>query len=140
VCSQERARAQAAVTSFDLSEAEPLHSRWSGSDLMNDRRKADPSAEGAGTSSISFRPVPIRSLRARLAMTKDRTEAGTPIVEFDEDEYRAFLEREVERGSGLSVEEFVRRYEAGDLDEGDPDVSDLASLLWLGQNGHRVAA
>jgi hypothetical protein len=34
----------------------------------------------------------------------------------------------------------VRRYEAGDLDEGDPDVSDLASLLWLGQNGHRAAA
>lgn len=73
-------------------------------------------------------------------MTEDRTEAGTPIVELDEDEYRAFLEREVEGGTGLSVEEFVRRYEAGDLDEGDPDVSDLASLLWLGQNGHRVAA
>ena len=73
-------------------------------------------------------------------MTQDRTEAGTPIVELDEDEYRAFLEHEVQRGSGLSVEEFVRRYEAGDLDEGDPDVNDLASLLWLGQNGHRVAA
>jgi hypothetical protein len=73
-------------------------------------------------------------------MTRDRTEAGTPIVEFDEHEYRAFLEREVQRGSGLSVEEFVRRYEAGDLDEGDPDVSDLASLLWLGQNRHRAAA
>ena len=73
-------------------------------------------------------------------MTEDRTEAGTPIVELDEDEYRAFLAREVERGTGLSVEEFVRRYEAGDLDEGDPDVSDLASLLWLGQSGHRVAA
>ena len=24
-------------------------------------------------------------------MTEDRTEAGTPIVELDEDEYRAFL-------------------------------------------------
>jgi hypothetical protein len=73
-------------------------------------------------------------------MTEDRTEAGTPIVELDEDEYRAFLAREVERGTGLSVEEFVRRYEAGDLDEGEPDVSDLAGLLWLGQNGHRGAA
>ncbi len=73
-------------------------------------------------------------------MTEDRTEAGTPIVEFDEDEYRAFLAREVERGTGLSVEEFVRRFEAGDLDEGDPSVSDLAGLLWLGQNGHRVVA
>jgi hypothetical protein len=47
-------------------------------------------------------------------MTDDRREPGTPIVELDEDE-------------------FVRRYEAGDLDEGDPDVSDLASLLWSGQ-------
>jgi len=35
---------------------------------------------------------------------------------------------------------FVRRYEAGELDEGDPDVSDLAGLLWLGQNGHRATA
>jgi hypothetical protein len=72
-------------------------------------------------------------------MTEDRTEAGTPVIEFDEDEYRAFLEREVLRGSGLSVEEFVRRYEAAELDESDPDVSDLAGLLWLGQNGHRSA-
>ena len=73
-------------------------------------------------------------------MTEDRTAAGTPIVELDEDEYRAFLAREVERGTGLSVEEFVHRYEAGDLDEGDPSVSDLAGLLWLGQSSHRFAA
>ncbi len=73
-------------------------------------------------------------------MTEDHTEAGTPVIEFDEREYRAFLEHEVQRGSGLSVEQFVRRYEAGELDEGDPDVSDLAGLLWLGQNGHRATA
>lgn len=73
-------------------------------------------------------------------MTEERTEAGTPVIEFDEREYRAFLEHEVQRCSGLSVEEFVSRYEAGDLEEGDLDVSDLAGLLWLGQNGHRVAA
>ena len=73
-------------------------------------------------------------------MTEDRTEAGTPVIEFDEDEYRAFLEREVLRGSGLSLEEFVHRYQAGALDEGDPDVSYLAGLLWLGQNGHPAAA
>jgi hypothetical protein len=73
-------------------------------------------------------------------MTVDHTPAGTPVVKFDEREYRAFLEAEVRRGSGLSVEEFVRRYEAGELDESDPDVSDLARLLWLGQNGHRAAA
>ncbi len=62
------------------------------------------------------------------------------MVEFDESEYRAFLGREVLRGCGLTIEEFIRRYEAGELDEGDPEVSDLAGLLWLGQNGHRVAA
>ena len=73
-------------------------------------------------------------------MTEDHTEAGTPVIEFDERESRAFLDHEVQRGSGLSVEEFVRRYEAGELDEGDPDVSDLAGLLWLGQIGHRAAA
>lgn len=73
-------------------------------------------------------------------MTENCTEAGTPVVELDEREYRAFLQQEVQRGSGLSVEEFVRRYKAGELDEGDPDVSDLAGLLWLGQNGHRATA
>jgi hypothetical protein len=73
-------------------------------------------------------------------MVENRTDAGTPVIEFDEREYRAFLEQEVRRGTGLSVDEFVHRYEAGELDEGDPDVSDLAGLLWLGQNGHRAAA
>lgn len=73
-------------------------------------------------------------------MTENCTEAGTPVLELDEREYRVFLEHEVQRGSGLPVEEFVRRYEAGELDEGDPDVSDLAGLLWLGQHGHRAVA
>ncbi len=73
-------------------------------------------------------------------MTEDRTEAGTPVIEFDEREYRAFLEGEVQRGLGLSVDEFVRRFEAGELDESDPDVSDLAGLLWLGQNDRRAAS
>ncbi len=73
-------------------------------------------------------------------MTEDRTEAGTPVIELNEREYRAFLEQEVQRGLGLSVDEFVSRYQAGKLDENDPDVSDLAGLLWLGQNGHRAAA
>ena len=83
----------------------------------------------------------MRSCVVRIdAMTEHRTQAGTPVVEFDEREYRSFLEGEVLRGSGLSIDEFVRRYEAGELDEGDPEVSDLAGLLWLGQNGYRAAA
>jgi hypothetical protein len=66
-------------------------------------------------------------------MTVEYTPAGTPVVELDEREYETFLGAEVRRGSGLSVGEFIRRYEAGELDESDPGVSDLASLLWLGQ-------
>jgi protein involved in sex pheromone biosynthesis len=73
-------------------------------------------------------------------MTANYTEAGTPVIEFGEEEYRTFLEHEVHSASGLSFEEFVRRYDAGELDEGDPEVSDLAGLLWLGQNGHRTTA
>jgi hypothetical protein len=73
-------------------------------------------------------------------MTVDHTPAGTPVIDLDEREYQAFLESEVRRGTGLSVDEFVRRYETGELDESDPDVSDLAGLLWLGQNGYRAAA
>jgi hypothetical protein len=66
-------------------------------------------------------------------MTVDHTPAGTPVIEFDEREYEEFLEHEVRRGSGLTVKEFMRRYDAGEHDESDPHVSDLASLLWLGQ-------
>ena len=73
-------------------------------------------------------------------MTVDHTPSGTPVIELDEREYAEFLKNEVHRGSGLTVEEFVRRYEAGELDESDPDVSDLAGLLWLGQNGPRAVA
>jgi hypothetical protein len=47
------------------------------------------------------------------AMTEDHTEAGTPVIELDEREYRAFLEHEVQRGSGLSVADFVRRCRGG---------------------------
>ncbi len=71
-------------------------------------------------------------------MVEARTEGDSPIVEFEEREYGAFLAREVQRGAGLSVDEFERRYRAGELDEGDPAVSDLAGLLWLGQSGHRA--
>ena len=73
-------------------------------------------------------------------MIVDHTPAGTPVIELGEREYLAFLESEVRRGTDLSVEEFVRRYEAAELDESDPHVSDLAGLLWLGQNGYRAAA
>ena len=74
-------------------------------------------------------------------MTVDHTPSGTPVIELDEREYRAFLEREVRRGTGLSVDEFVRRFEAVARRD-DPEVGDLAGLLWLGQNAssRRVAS
>jgi hypothetical protein len=46
----------------------------------------------------------------------------------------------VRRGTGLTVEEFVRAYEAGELDDADPAVSDLVGLLRIGQNGDRAAS
>jgi hypothetical protein len=73
-------------------------------------------------------------------MTVDETPAGTLVVDLTEDEYDAYLEDEVRRGTGLSVEEFVRAYEAGELDEADPAVSDLIGLLRIGQNGHRATS
>lgn len=73
-------------------------------------------------------------------MTVDETPAGTLVVELTEDEYDAYLEEEVRRGTGMGVEDFVRSYEAGELDDADPAVSDLVSLLRIGQNGNRAAA
>jgi len=38
----------------------------------------------------------------------------------------------------MGVEDFIHRFEAGDLDEGDAAVSELAVLRRIGQNGHRI--
>jgi hypothetical protein len=72
-------------------------------------------------------------------MTVDETPAGTLVVDFTEKEYDAYLEGEVQRGTGLSVEEFVHAYEAGELDDSDPAVGDLVGLLRIGQNGDHAA-
>lgn len=72
-------------------------------------------------------------------MTVDETPAGTLVVDFTEKEYDAYLEGEVRRGTGLTVAEFVRAYESGEVDDSDPAVSDLVGLLRIGQNGDRAA-
>jgi hypothetical protein len=72
-------------------------------------------------------------------MTVDETPAGTQVVDFTEEEYDAYLEGEVQRGTGLTVEKFRRAYEAGELDDADPAVSDLVGLLRIGQNGDYAA-
>jgi hypothetical protein len=77
---------------------------------------------------------------AAEVMTIDETPAGTPLVEFSREEYDAYLDAEVQRALGMTGDEFVRSYEAGELDDSDPAVGELLGLLRIGQNGHRRAA
>ena len=72
-------------------------------------------------------------------MTVDETAAGTPVVTFTEEEYDNYLQSEVRSGTGLTIAEFVRAYEARDLDEADPAVTELVGLLRIGQNGDHAA-
>lgn len=69
-------------------------------------------------------------------MVVSETSSGTPVVEMTAEEYRAYQEREVRDATGLSVEQFRHAYSAGELDEANPSISELAGLLRLGQNGH----
>lgn len=73
-------------------------------------------------------------------MTIDETLAGTPVVDFSREEYDAYLDSEVQRAVGVTAVEFVRLYEASELDDSDPAVAELVGLLRIGQNGHRRAA
>jgi hypothetical protein len=68
-------------------------------------------------------------------MIVTHTAAGTPIIEFTEEEEAAYLERQVQREMGMSVAEFKRAYLAGELDDMVPDVDDIVGLLRIGQNG-----
>jgi hypothetical protein len=81
----------------------------------------------------------VRHRSHREAMTVDETPAGTLVVDFTEKGYDDYLEGEVRRGTGLTVAQFVRAYEAGELDDADPAVGDLVGLLRIGQNGDRAA-
>jgi hypothetical protein len=72
-------------------------------------------------------------------MRTETTPAGTDVFDLDVEEYDAYLNAEVKRGTGLeSVAAFIEAYESGRLDDSDPEVSSLISLLWIGQNGDRV--
>ncbi len=72
-------------------------------------------------------------------MTVDETPAGTPVVTFTQEEYEAYLDGEVQRGIGMTADEFRQAYDAGKVDDGDPAVDELVGLLRIGQNGHRPA-
>ncbi len=73
-------------------------------------------------------------------MKVTETAAGTPIVEFTEEEEAAYLERQVQREMGMSVAEFTRAYLAGELADMVPDVDDIVGLLRIGQNGQNGRA
>jgi hypothetical protein len=68
------------------------------------------------------------------------TAAGTPVIDRTPEEYAAHLERQVRKGTGMSVAEFTAAYIAGKLDDADPAVGPLVSLLRIGQNGHKAVA
>jgi hypothetical protein len=68
-------------------------------------------------------------------MTVRETQSGTPVVDLSPEEYGEYLESEVHDLVGMTVDEFVDRYKAGELDESDPAVSELVGLLRIGQSG-----
>jgi hypothetical protein len=74
------------------------------------------------------------------AMNITHTTAGTPVVDLTDEEYAAYLERQVQREIGMSVAEFTRAYTAGELEDGDVAVDELVGKLRIGQNGHKAAA
>src|SRR4051794_5583727 len=91
---------------------------------------------GDGSRPSDSRPI----LWLQRVMTIEETAAGTPVVDFSPEEYDAYLGAEVQRAVGMTVDEFVRSYSAGDLDDADPAVAELIGLLRIGQNGHRHSA
>jgi hypothetical protein len=60
------------------------------------------------------------------------TKAETEIVELDAAQGRALLDKQARKYLGMSGEDFVARWEAGELDPDDsPDVMRVAMLLPL---------
>jgi hypothetical protein len=59
------------------------------------------------------------------------TDAGTPIIERTPEEYAAHLERHVHNAIGMSVAEFTDAYLAGELEDGDVAVDEIACMLVL---------
>jgi hypothetical protein len=65
---------------------------------------------------------------------------GTQIIDLTDEEYAAYLERQVQREIGMSVAEFTRAYEAGELKDGDMPVDHLVAKLRIGQNGRSAVS
>lgn len=52
-------------------------------------------------------------------------EAGTQIEEMSEEEVRARFDREAGRVAGISGEEFIRRFDAGEFDDVPDDLDHI---------------
>lgn len=63
------------------------------------------------------------------------TDAGTPVIDMSEDEYRGFLDDEVRARIGLSLDEFVRQVNAGEIDWDHPEAFSLAGFVGVGDGG-----
>jgi hypothetical protein len=57
------------------------------------------------------------------------TDAGTSVYKPSTEEYAEYLETRAQVLSGMSVAEFKRAHDAGEVDDADPAVSELAALL-----------
>jgi hypothetical protein len=68
-------------------------------------------------------------------MVTTHTDAGTPVIELTDDEYRAFLDREIRARIGMSLDEFVRQVNAGEIDWDHPEAFSLAGLVGVGDGG-----
>lgn len=68
-------------------------------------------------------------------MVTSFTDAGTPVLDMSDDEYRAFLDAEVQARIGLSLEEFVARVNTGEIDWDHPEAFALAGLVGVGDGG-----
>lgn len=60
-------------------------------------------------------------------MTSVTSEAG--VIELTREEGRALVDREAQRVLGVGVEEFLTRYDSGDLDLDDEDTLALVLLI-----------
>lgn len=63
------------------------------------------------------------------------TDAGTPVLDMNQGEYQDFLDQEVRARIGLSLDEFIRQVNAGEIDWDHPEAFSLAGLVGVGDGG-----
>lgn len=62
-------------------------------------------------------------------------DAGTPVLDMSDVECHDFLDREVRARIGLSLDEFVRQVNAGEVDWDHPEAFSLAGFVGVGEGG-----